>query len=416
MKNVYISDTRPFVIGRQGENQVTTIKFAINAFFPHLANASFTLLHQRANDPAPYPCAATVGEGFINWTINDADVSNAGSGTAQLTAYRGDGSKAKSVIFTTITLDSMGAYIPADPLQIWIDQVLEAGTNAIDSAIAALNDAERAAAAREGIEAVVAEQVRDMLAAAEEMARQVAPILRTEIPEGADLVAYTGLGTYYSPTADRTSTLYGLPDNLPVESFTLKVIEAGGLKSRVIYAGTASNPRLFMQNFSSESTYSDWFEVPMLGNGDSLNEAFEAAARGVVDSYGYTAAINEINELLSNVDSDATETKAQVRRSYATDPVTGEVARGIAISDQLSFTGTVQTVSGYEYHELSPNQTFGIYTASGWQFWVNGSKYGWFDGTDGSFHTQDLSAVTSLTVGNNWTLTNSGGLGIKYAG
>jgi len=129
MKYVYISSSRPFVIGRQGENEVTTVRFAINKFFPDLTNATFGLLHQRPGDAAPYICSITNVDGFIDWVITSGDLANVGSGTAQLSAYV-DNKIAKTAVFTTMVLNSMGAFDPPDPQQIWIDEVIQAGNDA----------------------------------------------------------------------------------------------------------------------------------------------------------------------------------------------------------------------------------------------------------------------------------------------
>ena len=148
MNNIIISNKKPIVIGRQGENQVTTIKFSIDSLFPHIQNATYGLVHQRHGDAAPYPVTTMAIGGYVNWVINSADVGKVGSGTAQLTAYK-DGAVAKSIIFTTITLTSMGTTEAPDPVQIYIDRVVRAGQEAVNAAADAEESAEAAAASAE---------------------------------------------------------------------------------------------------------------------------------------------------------------------------------------------------------------------------------------------------------------------------
>ena len=137
MKYINVSNRKPINIGRRGEESVTTVRFSINAFFPHMpSSATYGLIHQRHNDAAPYPCTIAVADGYINWVIGSGDLANVGNGTAQLSAYL-DGAVAKTVIFTTVTTDSMGATNPPDPQQIWIDEVINAATRAEQAAIAA---------------------------------------------------------------------------------------------------------------------------------------------------------------------------------------------------------------------------------------------------------------------------------------
>lgn len=135
MKTRVINRERPILLGKAGEDQATMIRFPINVFFPFLNGATFSLVHQRAGDVAPYPCAITVADGFIDWVIQSGDVANPGSGVAQLTATNAAGSVAKTVIFTTVTTDSLGYVTPPNPQAAWIDEVIRAGQASSDSAL-----------------------------------------------------------------------------------------------------------------------------------------------------------------------------------------------------------------------------------------------------------------------------------------
>lgn len=118
-----ITNNRPILLGKSGENEATLIKFPINVFFPFVSATSFSLVHQRHGDVAPYPCVISQSDGFINWSINSADVANPGSGMAILTAYNDAGLVAKTVTFTTVTTDSLGYTTPPEPQAAWVDQV-----------------------------------------------------------------------------------------------------------------------------------------------------------------------------------------------------------------------------------------------------------------------------------------------------
>ena len=71
---------------------------------------------------------------------------------------------------------------------------------------------------------------------------------------------------------------------------------------------------------------------------------------------------------------------------------------------------------GLKYYELAPGQTLGLYTATGWQFWVNGSKRGWFDSRDGRLHVISEVVEDGLQLGADWAVSTAGGFGIKYLG
>ena len=89
--------------------------------------------------------------------------------------------------------------------------------------------------------------------------------------------------------------------------------------------------------------------------------------------------------------------------------------RSAARSAELQFTGQELTDGGWSYYELSPGQTLGLYTSTGWQFWVNGRKVGWFDSADGMLHTVSQVVEEEIRIG-DWVISAVGGYGIKYTG
>ena len=107
--------------------------------------------------------------------------------------------------------------------------------------------------------------------------------------------------------------------------------------------------------------------------------------------------------------------KAEVRRGFLEDPDTHQTVLDIAISQQLQFTGQELTDGGWVYYELSPGQTLGLYTSTGWQFWVNGRKVGWFDSADGMLHTVSQVVEQEIRMG-DWRMSAVGGFGLKYMG
>jgi len=121
-------------------------------------------------------------------------------------------------------------------------------------------------------------------------------------------------------------------------------------------------------------------------------------------------------ELVSRLDSLESETRrlhGRIRRGIVTDPETGQRVTGIAISESLGLTGATETVDGETCWELSPGQSFGLYTATGWQFWINGSRRGWFDSTDGMLHTDTMRIANVLQLGDGWQISHVKGFGIR---
>ena len=116
-------------LGRQGENQATIVKFPVSGWNELYGDGSFSLLHKRSGDVAPYPVTIEYENGFVIWAVTSADVYYMGYGTAQLMYIVGD-AVAKSVMHKTSVLQAIdGGEIP-EPTPSWIEEVLEIGEKA----------------------------------------------------------------------------------------------------------------------------------------------------------------------------------------------------------------------------------------------------------------------------------------------
>lgn len=149
---------------------------------------------------------------------------------------------------------------------------------------------------------------------------------------------------------------------------------------------------------------------------EDIESRFEATARGVVESYDFLGGLEALAGRLGGTESALEALRGEIRRGLITDPETGETALGIAVAEELRFTGAEHSENGLVYHELAPGQTLGLYTATGWQFWLSGSKRGWFDARDGMLHVANLAVDSSLRLGGDWLVTTSGGFGLRCVG
>lgn len=146
---------------------------------------------------------------------------------------------------------------------------------------------------------------------------------------------------------------------------------------------------------------------------ERVTAGMEATARGVVEDYDYDARLTASDERAGRIEEHLRSLSGQIRRGLITDPETGEQVLGIAISQRLSFTGASSSHEGETYYELSPGQTLGMYTSTGWQFWINGARRGWFDSVDGMLHVAALQVEQSLRLGDSWVVSTAGGFGIR---
>lgn len=150
---------------------------------------------------------------------------------------------------------------------------------------------------------------------------------------------------------------------------------------------------------------------------EKIETQISTTARGVVESYNYDELISSAEDNISLLQSYMTNIDGEIRRGIVTDPDTDELVTGIAISQNLQFTGSViHGEDGAEYYELSTGQTFGLYTSTGWQFWIDGHRRGWYDSVDGMLHIANTAIEDTLQIGGSWRLLNDNGLGIKYTG
>lgn len=154
---------------------------------------------------------------------------------------------------------------------------------------------------------------------------------------------------------------------------------------------------------------------------EDILTTIETSAMGVVESYGYSSSINSLQTAIDLLQSYYTALDGEIRRGIVLDPTTGEYVTGIAISQNLTFSGECgpsdvnNPGDGYVYYYLSTGQTFGLYTSTGWQFWIDGYKKGWFDSTDGMLHVANIVVEDSLQIGGHWQLrSDSNELEIVY--
>ena len=142
---------------------------------------------------------------------------------------------------------------------------------------------------------------------------------------------------------------------------------------------------------------------------NAIETQVEQTARQTVESYRYTEAVEALDRFV-------TELGGQIRRGAIEDPATHEVHLGIAISETLSFTGETVTEGGVTYEKVSPGQTLGLYTSTGWQFWINGVRRGWFSSEDSMLHVSNIAVEELLRLGADWQISTSGGFGLRFVG
>lgn len=120
MQEIYARPGADLTLGRRGENQARQVIFDLASWQELYGEGTAQLLHQRAGDSAPYPCAITQEGAQARWTIRAADVDKPGWGEAQLCYYVGE-TLVKSAVWRTMTADSLNAPWELEPARAWFD-------------------------------------------------------------------------------------------------------------------------------------------------------------------------------------------------------------------------------------------------------------------------------------------------------
>lgn len=156
---------------------------------------------------------------------------------------------------------------------------------------------------------------------------------------------------------------------------------------------------------------------------ENITGMIETTARGVVESYDYASAIQSAQDGISQLQSYYTSIEGEIRRGIVLDPDTNEYVTGIAIAQNLKFSGECgpedpeNPGDGNTYYYMNSGQTFGLYTSVGWQFWIDGHKKGWYNSQDGMLHVANILVEERLNVGGTWKFSSNGAeLEITYVG
>ena len=132
-------------LGRQGENLARTVEIDVGAMLEAYPGASIGLVFQRAGETELYIGATSLADTVLSWPISAAVTANAGRGKIEVRAMLGD-VLAKSVTAPTqVDVSLSGASsTPPDPEEDWIDDVLQAASEAKQSAASAADSAQKA--------------------------------------------------------------------------------------------------------------------------------------------------------------------------------------------------------------------------------------------------------------------------------
>lgn len=122
-------------LGRQGENLARAVAFDISTWQASWPDAVFSLIAIRPGETLPYVAVTHVDGHTLVWPLTSADTAIAGRGQLELRAMCGErllkSATASTVIAESLTGESSD---PPEPSVDWVNTVLQAATDAKDSA------------------------------------------------------------------------------------------------------------------------------------------------------------------------------------------------------------------------------------------------------------------------------------------
>lgn len=262
--------------------------------------------------------------------------------------------------------------------------------------------------------------------------------ISTEVVEGKSPIASTAsVFTQAMELQDLISQLGDTVERIQELTLTLEQTKASYADLTDIYADAAqyNDDGTLDEEVYYDGSVLKQFLLQLVATARSITESFS-----YIDQTQLTQTVNGIQTVLQNYE---TLMSGKIERGFIENPDYGVVQDapqylfGIAISNTLTFTAEslpeMYEVDGQytsdwssltddqkrratTYYHLSSGQTMGLYTSTGWQYWVNGEKRGWFDSSDGELHVVQETIEQSLSQGDWRMIADSTGWGIKYVG
>ena len=150
MNTINVENCKTLLIGRRGENEVTTVAFDFSEWASEFGSGVVDLYVKRFGDDSAYPVVLTIDGTVASWLVTETDTNVAGYGKAEY-VYRVDGKIAKSAVFPFFVAEDIGqpASEPPDPYESWLEQLTALGAETEAHAQAAEQSAEDAAESAE---------------------------------------------------------------------------------------------------------------------------------------------------------------------------------------------------------------------------------------------------------------------------
>lgn len=182
------------------------------------------------------------------------------------------------------------------------------------------------------------------------------------------------------------------------------------LRSLIVNTSKAVNSEIDALQFQLDSQYSalseDWGTFQ-----ENITSTITATASAVVQSYGYDAEIETLQELAAGFSAYQVSTEGYIRSGFIDYDENNVPIIGIAIGQGL--TSTSVTIDGETYEHFDSTQSCAFYTADKVSFRINGQEVAYV--SNSKLYIADVEITGSAVIG-DWLISKSNGLSVKWIG
>ena len=145
---------------------------------------------------------------------------------------------------------------------------------------------------------------------------------------------------------------------------------------------------------------------------ENISNSIEATAEGIVQSYGYDAEIQTLQEAATGFSAYKISTEGYIRQGFIDYDENNIPIVGIAIGQGL--TSSTVTINGVEYQQIDNTASCAFYTATKVSFRINGQEVAYV--SNRKLYIGDVEITGSVVLGGKWMISTTGGLSIKWIG
>ena len=145
---------------------------------------------------------------------------------------------------------------------------------------------------------------------------------------------------------------------------------------------------------------------------ENISSSIEATAEGIVQSYGYDAEIQTLQEEAAGFSAYKISTEGYIRQGFIDYDENNIPIVGIAIGQGL--TSTKVTINGIEYQKIDSTASCAFYTATKVSFRINGQEVAYV--SNRKLYIGDVEITGSVVLGGKWMISTASGLSIKWIG